>query len=62
MRLLVIVEAPRDRIDEVVARNQVLKDLFDGRWVHLVGHDGPGHAWFIRHPGGEWALHGTRRF
>ncbi|MHB8191345.1 MAG: DUF2309 domain-containing protein [Ferrimicrobium sp.] len=54
MRLLTVVEAPRDRLDRVVARNPVLKELFDGWWVHLVARDGPDDTWAVRYPGGEW--------
>jgi hypothetical protein len=54
MRLLVIVEAPLDRIDKIIACNPVLLDLFDGRWVHLIARNGAGTPWMMRHPGGKW--------
>lgn len=52
MRLLVVIAAPRDRIDAVIARQAVLGELADGGWVNLVAreHD---TSW-LRRPGGEW--------
>jgi uncharacterized protein YbcC (UPF0753/DUF2309 family) len=42
LRLLAVVCAPPERIDAIVARQQVLQRLFDHRWVTLVaiGPDG----------------------
>lgn len=51
VRLLALVQAPRARIDAVVARNPVLSDLFDGEWVHLVAGTGPGD-WMRWQPDG----------
>lgn len=56
LRLLVIAQAPRTRIDEVVARNPILRHLFDGAWVRLTARDrvdGPWHHWT---PGQGWQL------
>jgi len=44
VRLLTVVQAPRDRVDAVIARNPVLGELFGGSWVHLVAGEGP-HDW-----------------
>lgn len=52
MRLLVVVAAPRTRIDEVIARNPVLGELIDGEWVHLAARD-TGRFW-RRGMGGDW--------
>jgi len=54
MRLLTVVQAPQVLLDTVVARNPLLRDLFDGEWVHLAARDGDGGAWRIRQPGGTW--------
>lgn len=51
LRLLTLVQAPRMRVDEVIARNPVLEELFGGGWVHLVAGDGPGD-WL------RWTTHG----
>lgn len=52
MRLLVLVAAPRDRIDAVIARSAVPQRLVDGEWVHLVGRDRD--RFWLRRPGGGW--------
>jgi len=39
LRLLAVVCAPPERIDAIVARQQVLQRLFDHRWVTLVAID-----------------------
>ena len=52
MRLLVVVDAPRSRIDSVVDRNQVLGDLIDGQWIHLAARDEDG--FWLRSPGSGW--------
>ena len=54
LRLLVVVDAPRDRVEAIVARNEVLRTLLDGSWVHLVARGASG-AWRWRTPGGGWA-------
>jgi len=36
MRLLVLIEAPRVRIDPIIARHQVLQRYYHKRWVNLV--------------------------
>ncbi|MDE3207139.1 MAG: DUF2309 domain-containing protein [Acidobacteriota bacterium] len=52
MRLLVVVDAPRSRIDSVVDRNQVLGELIGGQWIHLVARDQDG--FWLRRPGSGW--------
>ncbi len=54
MRLLTIVQAPQPLLDAVIARNQILRELFDGRWVHLVARDHGCDAWKVRDPHGAW--------
>lgn len=39
LRLFVVIEAPRERIGEIVERQQVLKQLCDNQWIHLVAVD-----------------------
>ena len=54
LRLLTVVEAPIERIDEVIARNPVLRELFGGRWVHLVAREARSAPWMIRGVDGTW--------
>jgi hypothetical protein len=51
---LTVVEAPLARIDEVVARNPVLRELFGGQWVHLVARASRSGPWMLRGVDGSW--------
>ncbi len=51
MRLLVLIDAPLARIDQVIARNQDVADLVAGEWVRLAARHA-GRFW-IR-DGGGW--------
>ena len=44
-RLLAVVEAPRARIDMIVARNPILQQLFGNDWVALAARAQPGEPW-----------------
>lgn len=44
-RLLAIVQAPRERIDAVVARNPILQQLFGNDWVHLAAREHATDPW-----------------
>ena len=48
LRLLAIVQAPRARIEPIIARNRVLRDLFGNGWVALAARDAPEAPW-MRH-------------
>jgi hypothetical protein len=54
MRALYVVEAPRDRVQMLVERNDLLKHYFDGAWVSLVVREGAGEPWQRRTPAGAW--------
>jgi len=54
MRLLTVVEAPMDRIDGIIARNPVLRELFGGQWVHLAARDTRTSPWMLRRADGTW--------
>ena len=54
MRLLVVVQAPLNLLDAVVARNPVLRELFDGQWVHVAAREDESDRWKIRQPDGTW--------
>jgi uncharacterized protein YbcC (UPF0753/DUF2309 family) len=45
LRLSVIVEAPLDRVGAIIARNQVLRSLFENNWISLTARDSPADAW-----------------
>ena len=55
MRLLTIVEAPRMRIEKLIARHQVLQHFYHNEWVHLVALDPEDNVWYRYRPDGEWS-------
>jgi uncharacterized protein YbcC (UPF0753/DUF2309 family) len=36
MRLLTVIEAPRERIDRILQNNAALQRLYDNEWIHLM--------------------------
>jgi len=56
MRLLTIVEAPRERIEKLIARHEVLRHFYHNEWVHLVALDPNDGVWYRYRPTGEWTL------
>jgi uncharacterized protein YbcC (UPF0753/DUF2309 family) len=54
MRLLTIIEAPRDRIDKLIGRHEVLQHYYHNEWVHLVVLDPEDGVWYRYHPKGMW--------
>jgi uncharacterized protein len=54
MRLLAVVQAPRDRLDRLISRNAAVARLLDNGWVRLVaGSNGP-DGWSERLRDGTW--------
>lgn len=54
MRLLTVIEAPREKIDVLIDRHEILQHFYRNEWVHLVAVD-PDHGGLYRfHPGGKW--------
>jgi len=54
MRLLTIIEAPRERIDKLISRHEVLQHYYHNEWVHLVALDPEDGVWYRYHPKGVW--------
>ena len=56
MRLFVAIEAPRQRISEIVDRQPILKQLCDNEWIHLVAVDRESETLLYRYqPKQGWA-------
>jgi hypothetical protein len=54
VRLLAVVQAPLERIERIIQRNQVLRELIGGRWITVAGRSGATDEWSIRTPSGTW--------
>jgi uncharacterized protein YbcC (UPF0753/DUF2309 family) len=59
MRLLTIIEAPRARIEKLIARHDVLQHFYHNEWVHLVALDPEDREWYRYRPDGTWHPIGT---
>jgi uncharacterized protein YbcC (UPF0753/DUF2309 family) len=54
LRLLAVIQAPLERIDEIIARHEILQHLFAGKWMTLAARAAEGESWSVRHPTGVW--------
>ncbi len=54
LRLLAVVQAPLERTDAIIQRNQVLRELIGGKWITMAGRSHGDEPWSIRSPGGTW--------
>ncbi|MSR25368.1 MAG: DUF2309 domain-containing protein [Nitrospiraceae bacterium] len=55
MRLLTVIEAPRARIERLIARHEVLQHYYHHEWVHLIALDPVDGAWYRYLPSGTWS-------
>jgi len=56
MRLLTVIEAPREWIEKLIARHEVLQHYYHNEWVHLVALDPEDQVWYRYRPNGEWSV------
>jgi len=54
MRLLTIIEAPRPRIEKLIARHELLRHYYHNEWVHLIVLDPEDGEWYRYRSSGEW--------
>ncbi len=54
LRLLAVIQAPLERTEAIIQRNQVLRELIGGKWITLAGRSRGDERWSIRSPGGSW--------
>jgi uncharacterized protein YbcC (UPF0753/DUF2309 family) len=54
MRLLAVVQAPRERLDTLIARNAAVAQLLDNGWVRLVAGSNGSDGWAERLRDGTW--------
>ena len=54
LRLLAVIQAPLERIEAIIQRNQALRELIGGKWMTVAGRSHGDEHWSIRSPGGTW--------
>ena len=54
VRLSVFLEAPQEAIDAIIAKHQLVRDLVDGGWLHILRIDASGNT-LRRKADGQWA-------
>ncbi|MGE5211879.1 MAG: putative inorganic carbon transporter subunit DabA, partial [Acidobacteriota bacterium] len=55
LRLLAIVQAPLERVGDIIVRNSTLRELVEGEWIHVVARATDHDPWSFRLPSGGWA-------
>jgi uncharacterized protein YbcC (UPF0753/DUF2309 family) len=55
MRLFTLIEAPRERILQIIQRHRVLRHLYDNEWVRLAALDPDEKIIFYYVPKQGWA-------
>jgi uncharacterized protein YbcC (UPF0753/DUF2309 family) len=59
VRMLTLIEAPRERIIRIIGRQRLLQHLYDNQWVHLAALD-PEEKMFYRYvPRQGWTPFGV---
>lgn len=53
-RLNVVIEAPRERIDAVIAKHKSVRDLVDHGWLHLFAWEDDARTVYRHRPGSDW--------
>lgn len=54
MRMLTVIEAPRERILQIIRRHRILRQLYDNEWVHLMALDPDQGSFFYYVPRQGW--------
>ena len=54
MRLLTLIEAPRTRIEKLIARHEILQHFYHNQWVHLAALDPEDGTWYRYVRSGFW--------
>jgi len=56
MRLLILIEAPRERIGQIIRNQRHLQHLYDNEWLHLIAIEPPEQAFYRYVPKQGWKL------
>jgi uncharacterized protein YbcC (UPF0753/DUF2309 family) len=54
LRLLTLIEAPRQRIDTIIRNQRHLKRLYDNEWLHLIAIEPEQQSFYRYFPNRVW--------
>ncbi|MFK7919922.1 MAG: putative inorganic carbon transporter subunit DabA [Ilumatobacter sp.] len=54
IRLLAVIQAPLERIEQIIQQHPILQTLTAGSWIRIAGRSHPHEPWSLRSPGGTW--------
>lgn len=54
MRMLSVIEAPQERISQIIRRHKVLQEYYHNDWVHLIALDPEDKTFYRYLPSREW--------
>jgi uncharacterized protein len=54
LRLLAVVQAPRERVASIIQAHQVLRELVGGRWIHVVVREADDQPWYLLDADARW--------
>jgi uncharacterized protein len=54
LRLSVFIEAPREALEAIIAKHQVVRDLIDNEWLYLLQINRDDGLVYVRRPGGNY--------
>lgn len=55
MRLLTLIEAPRERIDSILRNQRALQRLYDNEWLHLIAIEPETQVCYLYVPKQGWS-------
>ena len=55
MRMISVIEAPRDRISQIIRRHKLLQHYYDNEWVRLIALDPDEKVLYLYIPKRDWA-------
>ena len=57
LRLLAVIQADLELIEQIIARHSVLQNLVAGSWIRIAARSLPHEPWSVRTPAGTWITH-----
>ena len=56
LRLSVVIEAPREALEAIIAKHTTVRELVDNEWLYLMQINREENTIYVRRPGGEYVM------